>query len=264
MRRHPTHRGCTSGLARIAPRARLALLALPSPLSLSLPLRADHADTDAGYSLGTLSDRLAIGREYVFDSTTSRVKTSGSYGIGNIAASSNSCGSGAARVACVDFALASFYSLGVLPTVVAASLWPPGDPDAAALQSAFGNWSAFWRAHRRILQAPGSTHISRPTMRATEAVVHVDPSPSAAERALVSLVNPTAGALPSAVAVSLYYAGLAPGASVSIHRVFPGSAPPVLLRTATVGSDGGGLFDVLIDAGALAPQSYALFTITSP
>ena len=149
------------------------------------------------------------------------------------------------------------------PTVVARSLWPEGDADAAGLRATFANWTAFWRAHRPILQAAGSLHLSRPTMRAVEGVVHVSPDPAAAERAFLSLVNPTAAALPSAVDVPLYYAGFAPGARVSISRVRPGGAPPTLLRTATVGADGGGLFDVRVDAGDLPPRSYALFAISA-
>ena len=223
----------------------------------------NHADTDAGYGLGSLWDRLTIGREYVFDSTTSRVKTSGSYGIGDIAAACGAVGAGAARLACLDFALASFYTLGVPPTVVARSLWPPGDADADGLRATFANWTAFWRAHRPILQAAGALHLSRPTMRAVEGVLHVDPDPAAAERALLSLVNPTAGALPGAVDVALYYAGFAPGSRVAISRVLPGGAPPTLLRTATVGADGGGVFDVRVDPGDLPPRSYAVFAFSS-
>ena len=225
----------------------------------------NHADTDAGYGLSKLWDRLTIGREYVYDSTTSRVKTSGSYGIGDIADAAKECGTGAARLACVDFALASFFSLGVQPTVVARSLWSPSDPDAAGLQEVFSNWTTFWRTNRRILQSSGSLHLSRPTMRAVEGVVHVDPTvPIPTVRAFLSLINPTAGALAGATYVPVYYAGLQPGAQVTIYRVLPGNAPPTLLRTATVGTDGGGLFDVLVDPGDLPPRSYALFTITSP
>ena len=224
----------------------------------------NHADTDAGYSLPLLLDRLLIGREYVYDSTTSRVKTSGSYGIGDIAAAARACGASAARLACVDFALASFFGLGVPPTVVARSLFDPADADAGALLQTFSNWTAFFRAHRRVLAAPGVLHVGRPTSRAVEGVVHVDPAaPAGGERALVSLINPAARALAADVFVPLYYAGLPPGAPVSIWRVWPGAAPRELVRTAVVGQDGGGVFDVRVEA-ALAPQAYAFFAVTAP
>ena len=63
--------------------------------------------------------------------------------------------------------------------------------------------------------------------------------------------------------VALYYAGFAPGSRVAISRVLPGGAPPTLLRTATVGADGGGVFDVRVDPGDLPPRSYALFAFSS-
>lgn len=153
---------------------------------------------------------------------------------------------------------------GVPPTVVAASLWRADDADAAGLREVYSNWTAFWRAHRAVLQAPGVLHLSRPTMRAVESVAHVDPAaPPGGERALLSLLNPTAGALPSALALPLYYAGFAPGAQVQLWRVLPGGAPPQLLRTATVGSEGGGVYDVAVDVGLLPPRSYALVAVTA-
>lgn len=224
----------------------------------------NHADTDAGYSLNRLADRLTIGREYVYDSTTTRIKTSGSYGIGDIAAESRACGASAARLACVDFALASFFTLGVPPTVVAPSLWDPADPDAVSLAGTFRNWTMFFTEHRRILTAFGSLHVGRPTSRTVEGVVHVDASVGAVERAFVSLLNPTENALPGAIDVPLYYAGLPPGASVNVWRVWPGDTPRVLVRTAVVGSDGGGVYDIRIDPGDIPPQSYVLYALTSP
>lgn len=94
--------------------------------------------------------------------------------------------------------------------------------------------------------------------------MHVDPTPGADERAFVALYNPSAGPLPCAVDVPLYYAGFAPGASVSIWRVFPGPAPRTLLRTAVVGADGGGVYDIHVSSDTpLGPESYAFFTVTT-
>ena len=44
-----------------------------------LLLRAvwNHADTDAGYNLPSFWERLTVGRDYVYDSTTSRLHSSG-------------------------------------------------------------------------------------------------------------------------------------------------------------------------------------------
>ena len=207
--------------------------------------------------------KLQIGREYVYDSTVSRVKTSGSYGIGNIAEGARECG--AARLACVDFALASFYGGGVIPTVLAPALWQPADPDAALLQATFQNWTLFWAAHRRALGGWGSLHVGRPTSRQVEATAHFDASPGAEERVLVSLLNPSPAALAGDVDVPLYYAGLAPGAAVSLWRVWPGAAQRELVRSAVVGGDGGGVFDIRVGGGLLLPpRSYAFFAVTSP
>jgi hypothetical protein len=61
--------------------------------------------------------RLQVGRDYTFDSTTSRLKTSGMYPVNYLAGQSTECGAPGTppRLACVDFALASFYAAGVIP-----------------------------------------------------------------------------------------------------------------------------------------------------
>ena len=57
-------------------------------------------------------------------------------------------------------------------------------------------------------------HLRRPTARFLEAVAHVTADPSEPLRAIVGLVNPTSRGIADNVTVSLYYAGLAPGATV--------------------------------------------------
>ena len=151
----------------------------------------NHADTDAGYGLGSLWERLSVGRDYIFDSTTTRLHSSGMYGMNDIAEASRSCDPTPGRLACIDYALASFLGQGVVVDNVAPSLWSPGDADAAAIQATFANWSIFFVAHRPVLTSAASLHIARPTARALEATVHLLPDAASAgpsgERGLVSL-----------------------------------------------------------------------------
>ncbi len=94
-----------------------------------------------------------------------------------------------------------------------------------------------------------------------EATAHLDPSPSAAERALLSLVNPSLAARQGVLALPLYYAGLAPGVGVSVACA-TGPSAPVWVFNATVGGDArGGVYDVMVPYD-LPPRSYAMFTVT--
>ena len=219
----------------------------------------NHADTDAGYSLPSLWERLSVGRDYVYDSTTTRTHSSGMYGLGDLAQASLSCNPSPGRLVCVDFALASFLGQGVVPDVVASQLWAPNDPDAVALQYIFANWSLFFATHRAVLTSAASLHITRPTSRGYEATAHLLSDPSATERAFVSVYNPTSASLSDTLAVSLYYAGIAPGQSVTVTAVAPGTKPAAP-TTHTVGQDGGAVYDVMIPL-QLQPTSYALYVV---
>ena len=133
--------------------------------------------------------------------------------------------------------------------------------DAPALLALFAAWNAFYAAHRPILTSTASLHLARPTSRSVEATAHLDPSPSAAERALLSLVNPTLAARQGVLALPLYYAGLAPGVGVSVACA-TGPSAPVWVFNATVGGDArGGVYDVMVPYD-LPPRSYAMFTVT--
>jgi hypothetical protein len=231
-----------------------------------------------------------VGREYVYDSTFGRLKTSGMYGVGDLSSDSRACAasllllsssSSAAgekadgtvvdaaadgdqlRLLCVDFTLAGFFANGVAPVVVAASLWDPGDPQAVQLQQIYASWAAFYARYRRILTSPLSLHLSRPTSRSLEAVVHVDADAAAPVRALLAVVNPTGVAQAATVAVPLYYAGLAPGARVNVSTVSPangsGTAAPVFIRTAVVGVQGA-FTDVPVAVDVPA-RAYSLFIL---
>jgi hypothetical protein len=148
-----------------------------------------------------------------------------------------------------------------VPTVVDNVLWDPADPDAASIVSIYRNWTSFFTLHRPVLIAVGISHIFRPTSRGVEATAFLNNDPAAQERAFVSVYNPTNKTLASTVVpVSVYYAGIAPGTSVSISQVGPHSTAPVHVKTATVGNDGAGIFEVSIPA-SMAPTSYAFFTV---
>ena len=220
----------------------------------------NHADTDAGYALPSVWERLSVGRDYVFDSTTTRLHSSGMYGIGDIASDCRALDPIPGRLQCIDFALASFLGQGVVSDVVARVLWEPTDPQASQIQAIFSNWSAFFSKHRAILTSAASLHIVRPTSRSYEAIAHLLADLSAPERAFVTLYNPTSSAISDHVAVSLYYAGLSPGTKVAVTQLslwnVPGSA-----NLHVVGSDGGAIYDVVIPF-KLGAYSYALFSVS--
>jgi hypothetical protein len=143
-----------------------------------------------------------------------------------------------------------------------ASLVPPADADAPALLALFAAWNAFYAAHRPILTSTASLHLARPTSRSVEATAHVDASPSAGERALLSLFNPAGSPRQGVLALPLYYAGLAPGVGVSLACTTSPGAPLQWVLNATVGGDGrGGVYDVIVPY-TLPPRSYALFIVT--
>lgn len=187
------------------------------------------------------------------------------YGITDLAGQSLECGAAGtpARLACVDFALASMFGNGVLPNTMGPYLVHPSDADATAILSTFAAWNAFYDAHRGALAGWASLHLGRPTSRSVEATAHLSSGGGGgSEVALLALFNPAGAARQGSVGVSLYYAGLAPGAGVGVARVAPG-APNSWVRNATVGGDGavgGGAFEVVVEY-ALPPRSYALFTL---
>ena len=92
--------------------------------------------------------------------------------------------------------------------------------------------------------------------------MHVLPDSSAQERALLTVYNPSSSAVAGEeIALNLYYAGFAPGAQVAVSQVAPSHAPSAPV-THTVGSDGGGVYDIVVSI-AMAPTSYAIFIVTA-
>lgn len=229
----------------------------------------NHADTDAGYSLSSLWERLSVGRDYIYDSTTTRLHSSGMYGMNNIASASRQCDPYPGRLACVDFALASFLGQGVVVDNVAASLWDPSDSDASILQAIFLGWSQFFISHRPILTSAASLHIIRPTSRTLEATIHLIPNNTTSERGMITIYNPSTTNAYEELPVSLYYAGFAPGDSITVTDVTPIMPSGVTVfkqqeRAPTihiVGSNGGGLFDVTVIV-TLSPMSHLHLVIT--
>jgi len=228
----------------------------------------NHADTDAGYSLSSLWERLSVGRDYIYDSTTTRLHSSGMYGMNDISSASRQCDPSPGRLTCIDFALASFLGQGVVVDNVAASLWDPNDADAAILQSIFSAWSQFFISHRPILTSAASLHVVRPTSRSLEATLHLIPDTTSTERGMITIYNPSSVAFSAEVIpINLYYANYSPGNSVTITDVTPIMPPGVAFytnrrapSTHIVGSDGGGLFDVLLSIDMPA-MSHAHFVI---
>ena len=149
-------------------------------------------------------------------------------------------------------------ALTLLPRASVAPSWDVDDPHAKEIEGLFRNWTALWRAHRPILTSEASLHIARPSLRALEATVHLDATRGAAEVGFLSVYNPTPAALSDTIAVSLYYANLAPFSHVSVSQVFP-HAPPGPPVKQTVGANGGGVYDVMVHV-TVAGMGYALYS----
>ena len=152
---------------------------------------------------------------YAYDSTFDRVPTSGQYTVDDLVGRCTNDPLQTDLVRCVDFVLGGFYLFGTQPFFHAVELWDPDHEHAAALEASVKRWTGFFRQYReRMLGMGRMLHLRRPTARFLEAVAHVTSDASEPLRAVVGLVNPTSKGLADNVTVSLYYAGLAPGATV--------------------------------------------------
>mmetsp|Transcript_45851 Transcript_45851/g.108169 ORF Transcript_45851/g.108169 Transcript_45851/m.108169 type:complete len:348 (-) Transcript_45851:42-1085(-) len=225
----------------------------------------NHADTDAGYALPSLWEKLTVGRMYVYDSTSSRLPTSGGYGVNDLSTLSKSCGDTTARRLCFDYGLASFYANGVIPTVHAPWLWDPTDADANTLERLTALWAGKYAEWRRVFLGH-EIHLRRPDSRHIEATVHLSADNTTLPRALVALFNPTNMTLTDGVTVPLYYAGLTPGTTVVAQPVPMGPGFDSALHEGqaekhVVGGDGEGPFDVVLSV-SLRPMSYSIVTLT--
>lgn len=189
--------------------------------------RWNHADTDA-FTLLPIWEQMTVGRLYTYDSTMTRVPTSGELGLGDLLPqlAAPLCDEHGGRLRCLDFILGTLYILAGQPYFHTGRLFDPADPDAAALAAIITRWTAFYKTYRnpRPSGAPGlltakMIHILRPSARALEAAVHVTSDTSEPARALIALINPTRRRLTQQLAVPLYYTGLRPGARVSVRAL---------------------------------------------
>ena len=85
--------------------------------------RWNHADTDAGFGVPSFHEKVAIGRDYVYDSTVLRLHSSGCYPLFDltrgVTANNSECPD---RVSCIDFAIASFLGQGITGIVIGESM----------------------------------------------------------------------------------------------------------------------------------------------
>ena len=190
--------------------------------------RYNHADTDRFMKLSYPWERLTVSRLYTYDSTLTRLPTSGEIPVGDLVSdlAAPACDAHGGRLRCLDFALMSLAILAGQPYLHARRLYDPADPEADALRAILLRWTAFYKQYRspRPSGAPGlltskMVHLRRPSARALEAAVHVTSDASSPGRALVAAINPTRHALTERLAVPLWYTGLAPGTKVQVHAV---------------------------------------------
>lgn len=84
--------------------------------------RWNHADTDAGYFLPSFLEKLAVGRDYVYDSTVLRLHSSGCYSLFDLTRMTSNNSECPSRLACIDFGLASYLGQGITGIVVGESM----------------------------------------------------------------------------------------------------------------------------------------------
>ena len=222
--------------------------------------------------------RHTVGRMYVYDSTMSRLQSSGQLGVNDLAAFTKASCTGAAgrtRMLCFDFVLAGYYGWGVLGSFRASKLYDPADPDAAALAATTKGWLAFYRRFTKPRPSGAGgiflgdlIHLRRPSSRDVEAALSVTADASAPERGVLTALNPTLEPLSTNITTSLYYAGIAPGAAVTVTVLTPGWQQACGLTNTVqgkhlVGQEGAGPYDITIPVD-LKPSSYVVFLISLP
>ena len=106
----------------------------------------NHADTDQFGRL-PLWEQQTVGRMYIYDSTSTRLPTSGQIGVNDLASSSAQGCSGRGRIACIDFVLGAQYGMGSIPSFNTHRLWDPTDPEAVAIQEVITKWTSFYKLH---------------------------------------------------------------------------------------------------------------------
>ena len=104
-------------------------------------------------------ERFTVGRMYIYDSTITRLPSSGQIGVNDLATLTKVCGDhgggnitlGAAplldRKECFDFALGSQYIMGSIPGFHSNLLYDPADPDADALAMNLKEWTTLYKTY---------------------------------------------------------------------------------------------------------------------
>jgi len=233
----------------------------------------NHADTDAFSHLPTW-EQFTVGRMYIYDSTISRLPSSGQIGVHDLASLSKNC-QGRTRLLCFDFVLGTQYLMGSIPLFHAARLFDPADADAKALASIILKWTTFYKQYRgpRLSGASGLLvskliHIYRPDSRHLEAVLHATSDNSTSDRAMLVIVNPTQQPLVDDISVDLYYTGLRPGSTVTVSQLnlsgYDAASSPAFRKESgephVLGEDGAVFTGILLKL-SLAPNSYNSFLI---
>ena len=210
---------------------------------------------------------------YAFDSTYDRVPTSGQYTVDDLVGRCTSDPLQTDLVRCVDFVLGGFYLFGTQPFFHSVALWDPEHEHAAELEASVTRWTGFFKAYRERLLGKGRMlHLRRPTARFLEAVAHVTSDASEPLRAVVGLVNPTSRGIADNITVSLYYAGLAPGATVvasvlnadaaaATSRPLPASAARFVVGRDPAASLFGVVLPVKVDAFSYAAIALSLVEV---
>jgi len=220
--------------------------------------RWNHADTDAGFHL-PFWEGLTMGRAYCYDSTYTRVPTSGQYMALDLAARAfDNCGGyGAARIECVNFGLGSFIVSGHFPVLLADYLFAPGDPDGPVLTKLFSTWFSFYKKWRPLLATDLFLHVAPVTSRTLEVTLHSRRNCRGGGEAcmIIGLVNPTSFPMKQNVPVSLYYSGVKVGATVTVLDITPTKSGREAPAASFVVGAQGGLYDILVPV-TVGPRSF--------
>jgi len=119
----------------------------------------------------------------------------------------------------------------------------PSDPDAAAIEETYRNWTTYYITHRPTFLGHASLHLRRPTSRAYEATAFLLNAADAAaagstERALAILYNPTPCLRQIRSSCRCTMLAFHPGLLLTVSRVYPGTASPTWILDTTVGEAG--------------------------
>lgn len=174
--------------------------------------RWNHADTDAFGHL-PLWEQHEVGRMYTYDSTMTRLASSGQLGVNDLSTFSKTCDgtNGRSRMLCFDFVLAGYWGWGVVGDFRSARLYDPTDSEAALLAATIKGWTKFYRNYTKprpsgaagVLLAD-QIHIKRPDARSISAMASVTADTSLPERALLTALNPTLETQSENLSVPLY------------------------------------------------------------